>query len=72
VLTVIDAAVAPIRPSGPRRVLGTVVALRFGGALGVLLAYVAAALARAKRSPTPDYLELRAALEGARRAPSGA
>jgi tyrosine-protein kinase Etk/Wzc len=72
VLTVIDAAVAPIRPSGPRRMLGTVVALIFGGALGVLLAYVATALARAKRSPTPDYLELRAALEGARRAPSGA
>jgi tyrosine-protein kinase Etk/Wzc len=70
VLTVIDSAVAPIKPSGPRRVLGTMVALVFGGALGVLLAYLATAFARARRSPTPDYLELRAALEGAHRVPS--
>jgi tyrosine-protein kinase Etk/Wzc len=69
VLTVIDSAVAPVYPSGPRRVLGTTVALIFGGALGVLLAYMAAARARARRAPTPDYLEFRAALEEARRAP---
>ena len=69
VLTVIDSAVAPVTPSGPKRVLGTTVALIFGGALGILLAYVAAARDRARRSPTPDYLEFRAALEEARRAP---
>jgi tyrosine-protein kinase Etk/Wzc len=69
VLTVIDSAVAPVKPSGPRRVLGTAVALIFGGALGVLLAYLAAARDRARRSPTPDYLEFRAAVEEARRAP---
>ncbi|HEY3013090.1 MAG TPA: Wzz/FepE/Etk N-terminal domain-containing protein [Gemmatimonadales bacterium] len=69
VLTVIDSAVAPVKPSGPRRVLGSTVALVFGGALGVLLAYVAAALSRTRRSPTADYLEFRAALEEARRSP---
>jgi tyrosine-protein kinase Etk/Wzc len=68
VLTVIDSAVAPVAPSGPKRVLGTTVALIFGGALGVLLAYLAAARERARKSPTPDYLEFRAALEEARRA----
>jgi tyrosine-protein kinase Etk/Wzc len=68
VLTVIDSAVAPVTPSGPKRVLGTTVALIFGGALGVLLAYLASARERARRSPTPDYLEFRAALEEARRA----
>jgi uncharacterized protein involved in exopolysaccharide biosynthesis len=68
VLTVIDSAVAPVSPSGPRRVLGTAVALVFGTGLGIVLAYVAAARARARRSPTPDYLEFRAALEEARRA----
>lgn len=67
VLTVIDSAVAPAQRSGPRRVLGTTVALVFGGALGVLLSYIAAARARARRAPTPDYLEFRAALEEARR-----
>jgi uncharacterized protein involved in exopolysaccharide biosynthesis len=67
VLTVIDSAVAPVRPSGPRRVLGTIVALIVGGTLGVLLAYGAGALARARRSPTADYLQFRAALEEARR-----
>jgi uncharacterized protein involved in exopolysaccharide biosynthesis len=66
VLTVIDSAVAPVRPSGPRRVLGTLVALIFGGALGVLLAYLAAARARTRRSPTPDYLAFREAWEEAR------
>jgi tyrosine-protein kinase Etk/Wzc len=69
VLTVIDSAVAPVTPSGPRRVLGTTVALIFGGAVGILLAYLAAARERARRSPTPDYLAFRAALEEARRAP---
>jgi uncharacterized protein involved in exopolysaccharide biosynthesis len=69
VLTVIDSAVAPVYPSGPKRVLGTAVALIFGTALGVLLAYIAAARARARRTPTPDYLEFRAALEEARRSP---
>jgi uncharacterized protein involved in exopolysaccharide biosynthesis len=69
VLTVIDSAVAPVRPSGPRRVLGTTVALIFGGALGALFAYLATARDRARRSPTPDYLEFRAALEETRRAP---
>ena len=68
VLTVIDSAIAPVRPSGPRRALGTIVALIFGGALGVLLAYLAAARARARRSPTPDYLAFRAAWEEARQA----
>jgi uncharacterized protein involved in exopolysaccharide biosynthesis len=67
VLTVIDSAIAPVRPSGPRRVLGTIVALIAGGVFGVVLAYVAGALARARRSPTPDYLQFRAALEEARR-----
>jgi uncharacterized protein involved in exopolysaccharide biosynthesis len=67
VLTVIDAAIAPIKSSGPQRVLGTTVALVFGAALGVVLAYIAAARARARRAPTPDYLEFRAALEEARR-----
>jgi uncharacterized protein involved in exopolysaccharide biosynthesis len=69
VLTVIDSALAPVRPSGPHRTLGTLVALIFGGALGLLLAYVATARDRARRSPTPDYLEFRAALEEARRSP---
>jgi tyrosine-protein kinase Etk/Wzc len=69
VLTVIDSAVAPVNPSGPRRVLGSMVGLIFGGALGILLAYIAAARARARRAPTPDYLEFRAALEEARRPP---
>jgi tyrosine-protein kinase Etk/Wzc len=69
VLTVIDSAVAPVSPSGPRRILGSTVALVFGAGLGVLLAYIAAARARARRSPTPDYLEFRAALEEARRSP---
>jgi len=68
VLTVIDSAVAPVTPSGPKRILGTTIALIFGGALGVLLAYLAAARERARKSPTPDYLEFRAALEEARRA----
>jgi len=72
VLTVIDSAVAPVRPSGPRRILGTLVALVVGSALGVLLAYTAAAWSRTRRSPTPDYLEFRAAVEEARRtAPRG-
>jgi uncharacterized protein involved in exopolysaccharide biosynthesis len=69
VLTVIDSAVAPVHPSGPRRVLGTSVALLFGAALGVILAYISAARARARRAPTPDYLEFRAAVEEARRSP---
>jgi uncharacterized protein involved in exopolysaccharide biosynthesis len=69
VLTVIDSAVAPVYPSGPRRALGSMVALIFGGALGILLAYIAAARTRARRAPTPDYLEFRAALEEARRPP---
>ncbi len=69
VLTVIDSAVAPFSRSGPHRVLGSVVALVFGGVVGVGLAYVAAARARVRRAPTPDYLEFRAALEEARRAP---
>jgi len=68
VLTVIDSALAPAKPSGPHRILGTLVALIFGGALGVLLAYLAAARARARRSPTPDYLAFRAAWEEARQA----
>ena len=68
VLTVIDSAVAPINRSSPHRVLGSLVALIFGGAAGVFLAYVAAARARSRRTPTPDYLEFRAALEEARRA----
>jgi uncharacterized protein involved in exopolysaccharide biosynthesis len=67
VLTVIDSAVAPYKPSGPRRVLGTVVALIVGSALGVLLAYVAAAWSRTRQAPTADYLEFRAAVEEARR-----
>jgi tyrosine-protein kinase Etk/Wzc len=66
VLTVIDSALAPVRPSGPHRILGTLVALIFGAVLGVLLAYVAAARARARRSPTPDYLAFRAAWEETR------
>lgn len=69
VLTVIDSAVAPVKPSGPRRILGTLVALIVGSALGVLLAYAAAAWSRNQRAPTPDYLEFRAAVEEARRAP---
>ena len=69
VLTVIDSAVAPVRPSGPRRVLGTAVALIFGAGLGLALAYLSAARARVRRSPTPDYLEFRAALEEVRRSP---
>jgi uncharacterized protein involved in exopolysaccharide biosynthesis len=68
VLTVIDSAVAPAKRSGPRRVLGTVVAFIVGGTLGVLLAYLATAWARTRRAPAPDYLEFRAALEEARRA----
>jgi uncharacterized protein involved in exopolysaccharide biosynthesis len=68
VLTVIDSAVAPARRSAPKRVLGTMVALIVGGALGVLLAYIASARARTRRAPSPDYLEFRAALEEARRA----
>ena len=68
VLTVIDSALAPVRPSGPHRILGTLVALIFGGVLGVSLAYVAAARARARRSPTPDYLAFREAWEEAREA----
>jgi uncharacterized protein involved in exopolysaccharide biosynthesis len=68
VLTVIDSALAPVRPSGPHRTLGTLVALIFGGALGVSLAYLAAARARARRSPTPDYLAFREAWEEAREA----
>ena len=70
VLTVIDSAVAPFKPSGPKRVLGTIVALIVGSVLGVLLAYVAAAWSRTRRAPTADYLEFRAAVEEARRAPS--
>lgn len=72
VLTVIDSAVAPVKRTGPRRTLGTIVALIVGGALGVLLAYLASARARTRRAPSPDYLEFRAALEEARRtAPRG-
>jgi uncharacterized protein involved in exopolysaccharide biosynthesis len=71
VLTVIDSALAPVRPSGPHRTLGTLVALIFGGALGVILAYIAAARARARRSPTPDYLAFREAWEEAREASPG-
>jgi uncharacterized protein involved in exopolysaccharide biosynthesis len=67
VLTVIDSAVAPVKPSGPKRVLGTLVALIVGSALGALLAYIAAAWSRNRRAPTPDYLEFRAAMEEARR-----
>ena len=54
VLTVIDSALAPVRPSGPHRIMAEycLVALIFGGALGVSLAYVAAARARHRgRSP---------------------
>jgi uncharacterized protein involved in exopolysaccharide biosynthesis len=67
VLTVIDSAFAPIRPSGPHRVLGTLIALIVGGALGVLLAYTATAWSRTQREPTADYLEFRSAIEQARR-----
>jgi hypothetical protein len=35
----------------------------------VILAYISAARARARRAPTPDYLEFRAAVEEARRSP---
>jgi tyrosine-protein kinase Etk/Wzc len=66
VLTVIDSAIAPIKPSAPQRVLGTAIALIFGGALGVFLAYVAAARVRARTRQGPDYLAFRAAVEEAR------
>jgi tyrosine-protein kinase Etk/Wzc len=72
VLTVIDSAIAPVYASGPRRVLGSLVALIFGTALGVVLAYLAAARARARRAPTPDYLAFREAWEEARQASSRA
>jgi hypothetical protein len=44
------------------------VALIFGTALGVGLAYLAAARARARRTPTPDYIAFRDAWEEARQA----
>jgi uncharacterized protein involved in exopolysaccharide biosynthesis len=69
VLTVIDSAVAPISRSGPHRILGTLVGLIWGGALGIIVAYIAAARARARRAPTADYLEFRAAWHEPRRAP---
>jgi uncharacterized protein involved in exopolysaccharide biosynthesis len=69
VLTVIDSAVAPSTPSGPHRILGTFVGLIWGGALGIIAAYLLAARARARRAPTADYLEFRAAWHEARRTP---
>ena len=69
VLTVIDSAIAPMKRSAPQRVLGTSVALMFGAGLGVILAYIAAARARARTRKAPDYLQFRAAVEEARRAP---
>ena len=68
VLTVIDSAIAPVKASGPRRILGSVVALIVGTALGVGLAYLAAARTRARRTPTADYLAFRDAWEEARKA----
>jgi uncharacterized protein involved in exopolysaccharide biosynthesis len=68
VLTVIDSAIAPVHPSGPRRILGSLVALIFGTALGVGLAYLAAARGRARSTPTPDYIAFRDAWEEARQA----
>ena len=67
VLTVIDSAVAPVRPTRPRRVLGIAAALVVGTVLGVALAYAAAARARVREAPTDDYLEFRAAWDEARR-----
>ncbi len=72
VLTVIDSAVAPVKRTAPRRTLGTLVALIAGGALGVVLAYVASARGKTRRTLSPDYLEFRAAVDEVRRtAPRG-
>jgi len=62
VLTVIDSAIAPVRRTSPRPVLGAVLALVLGTTLGIVLAYVLAARARARHAPTPGYLEFQAAL----------
>jgi len=61
VLTVIDSAIAPVRRTSPRPVLGAMIALVLGTALGIVLAYVRAARTRAPRTLTPEYLEFQAA-----------
>ena len=58
VMTVIDPAVAPPRPSQPRPALWMLVAAFVGGALSLSAALVAQYLERARKSGQPAYREL--------------
>ncbi len=66
VLTVIDRAEAPAWKSFPRRTLSVLIALVFGGLLGIGLSYLAEARKRVRPETHPDYREFLAAVGEAR------
>jgi len=67
VLTVVDAAVPPEKPSGPKRRLWVLSALVLGGMVSVSWAFGAAYLERVRKEAQPEYLEFTGLLRRARR-----
>ena len=67
VITVIDRAVPPQERSGPRRKVLVVLAALFAGVIGILWAFAAEYVDRARRDPHDDYQELRSLLQRVRR-----
>jgi uncharacterized protein involved in exopolysaccharide biosynthesis len=72
VITVIDSAVAPDRPSGPKPVLNGIIAFLAGGVLAFLLVFLLEQRAHALRSAAPEYRDLRQAWNLARGQEAGA
>jgi len=67
VITVIDRAVPPQERSWPKHVLLIVLAVALAGTIGVLWAFGAEYVDRARRDPHDDYRELRSLLQRVRR-----
>jgi tyrosine-protein kinase Etk/Wzc len=66
VLTVIDSAVAPVKRTRPRRMLGVLIAFMVGGLIGTAAAYVVDLRARGRWRGRSDYRELQEAWEEAK------
>ena len=66
VITIIDSAVAPDKPSGPKPLLNGIIAFLAGGVLAFLLVFLLEQRAHALRSAAPEYRELRQAWNVAR------
>jgi tyrosine-protein kinase Etk/Wzc len=66
VITIIDSAVAPDKPSGPKPVLNGIIGFLAGGVLAFLLVFLLEQRAHAMRSAAPEYRDLRQAWNVAR------